>query len=250
MQPVKSPRLWRRLLIVCGLAIGLNGVAAPGQPDQSPVAQAITVADVVNQLVEHNQDRANRLRCYTSQRHYHLEYKGFPHSADATIDVEAVYNAPSKSFRVVSQTGSQKLINHVLKKLLKGEQDAAGEQPRNALTPANYNFALLETTTENDRRLFVLRVEPKVPSKFLFRGKIWVDAEDYAVARIEAEPAQNLSFWIRNTQIRHFYSKVGEFWLPKQNITRTKVRLGGTAILTIDFENYQFQTTANQIAQQ
>jgi hypothetical protein len=223
-----------------GLVMVWNGVGASGQANQAP-ARAVTISEVVNKLVEHNQDRANRLRYYTSQRHYHLEYHGFPHSADAAMDVETVYSAPSKSFRVLSESGSPKLINHVLKKLLKGEQDAASEQPRNALTPENYNFALLETAIEDGRSLFVLRVDPKTPSKFLFRGKIWVDAEDYAVVRVEAEPSENLSFWIRNTEIRHLYSKVGEFWLPKQNTTVTKVRLGGIATLTIDFEKYQFQ---------
>ena len=170
-----------------------------------------------------------------------MEYHGFPHSADAAMDVEAVFSAPSKSFRVLSESGSPKLINHVLKKLLKGEQDAASEQPKNALTPENYNFLLLETAIEDGRRRFVVRVDRKTPSKFLFRGRIWVDADDYAVERVEAEPSENLSFWIRNTEIRHLYSKVGDFWLPKQNTTVTKVRLGGIATLTIDFDKYEFQ---------
>ena len=236
----------RGLLIVCSLMIALTAVSASGQADHSP-APSVTVADIVGQLVDHNQDRANRLKYYTSQRHYHLEYKGFPHSADAAMDVEAVYNAPSKSFRVLSESGSKKLIDHVFKKLLKGEQEAAGEQQKNALIPANYNFDLLETVTENGRSLFVLRVDPKTPSKFLFRGKVWIDAEDYAVVKVEAEPSDNLSFWIRNTEIRHLYAKVGDFWLPKQNTTVTKVRLGGTATLTIDFENYEFEGSAAQI---
>src|SRR5580704_6842324 len=196
MQPVESARVWRRLLIACGLVVRFGAIATSGQPDQSPAAPVTTVADVVNQLVEHNQDRADRLRYYTSQRHYHLEYHGFPHSADATMDVEAIYSAPSKRFRVLSASGSQKLIDHVMKRLLKGEQEAAGEQPKNALTPANYNFALLETGIENGRNLFVLRVDPKTPSKFLYRGKIWVDAQDYAVVKVEAEPSESLSFWI------------------------------------------------------
>jgi len=240
MNPMGLACFGRLLLTTYGLVMVWSGVSAWGQANQAP-APAVTISEVVNQLVEHNQNRANRLRYYTSKRHYHLEYHGFPHSADAAMDVEAVYSAPSKNFRVLSESGSPRLINHVLKKLLKSEQDAATEQPRNALTPENYNFALLETAIEDGRRLFVLRVDPKIPSKFLFRGKIWVDAEDYAVVRVEAEPSENLSFWIRNTEIRHLYSKVGEFWLPKQNTTVTKVRLGGIATLTIDYDKYEFQ---------
>jgi hypothetical protein len=247
MNPTGFTCFRRLLLTVCAVVMVWSGVAASGQDNHAP-ARAPTISEVVNQLVEHNQDRANRLRYYTSQRHYHLEYHGFPHSADAAMDVEAIYSAPSKSFRVLSESGSPKLINHVLKKLLKGEQDAASEQRRNALTPENYNFALLETAIEDGRCLFVLQVDPKTPSKFLFSGKIWIDAEDYAVKRVEAEPSQNLSFWIRNTEIRHVYSKVGEFWLPKQNTTVTKVRLGGIATLTIDFDKYEFQVAQSEPA--
>ena len=232
------------LLSVC-IVIWFGVTERSAHADQ-PLAPAITVDEVVHQLVERNQDRASRLRSYTSQRHYHVEYKGFPHSADANMDVETTYSAPAKSFRVISESGSHVLVNHVLKKLLKAEQDAAAEQRRNALTPENYNFALLETTTEDDRTLFVLQVTPKAASKFLYRGKIWVDARDYAVVRVEAEPAESPSFWIRNTQIRHLYTKVGAFWLPKQNTTVTKVRLGGTATLTIDFEKYALPAAANQ----
>jgi hypothetical protein len=66
-----------------------------------------------------------------------------------------------------------------------------------------------------------------------------VDAHDFAVTRIEAEPARNPSFWIKKTDIRHVYEKIGEFWLPEQNYTVTTVRLGGKAILTIDYQDYR-----------
>lgn len=206
---------------------------------QTAPPPALTSAQVVQRLVEHNQDRANRLRSYISRRHYHLEYHGFPHSAEASMDVEVTYSAPSKSFRIISQSGSQLLIDHVLKKLLTSEQEASAEQNRNALTPANYDFSLVNTVSEDGRTLFVLRVLPRTRSKFLYRGKIWVDSQDYAVVRIAAEPAENPSFWIRNTDIQHQYSKLGDFWLPRKNTTVTKVRFGGTATLIIDYQSYK-----------
>jgi hypothetical protein len=237
------------LLMLFAVMLGPVCVVAQGPVDQATLTPPVTVSDVVQKLVQHNEERASRLRSYTSQRHYHLEYHGFPKSAEASMEVEAVYSAPSKTFHVLSESGSPKLINHVLKKLLKAEQDAAGEQRNNALTPANYDFSLLDITSENGRNLFVLQVDPKTSNKFLYRGRIWVDGEDYAVVRVEGEPSENPSFWIRNTEIRHFYSKMGNFWLPTQSRTVTKVRLGGTATLTIDFENYQLEGGQGQAAQ-
>ena len=82
-------------------------------------------------------------------------------------------------------------------------------------------------------------VEPKVPTKLLDRGRIWVNARDFAVCRIEAQPAKNPSIWIKRTDIHHSYLKVGDFWLPKENTSISIVRLGGRATLTIEYQNYE-----------
>ena len=64
---------------------------------------------------------------------------------------------------------------------------------------------------------YVLTVEPRTENKLLYRGRIWVDAEDFAVVRIEAAPAKNPSFWTKETKIEQVYAKVGDFWLPLSN---------------------------------
>jgi len=84
-----------------------------------------------------------------------------------------------------------------------------------------------------------MRVEPLRKAKFLYRGTIWIDSQDFAVTRIEAEPAKNPSFWTIRSQIHHQYQKIGEFYLPALNQTVTDVRLGGKAILTIRYLDYK-----------
>ena len=76
----------------------------------------------------------------------------------------------------------------------------------------------------------------------------WVDAADFAVARIEAAPAKNLSFWISSTAIHHKYTKTGDFWLPAKNESDTEVRLGGRAVLTIDYGVYDVAPSAPLVA--
>jgi hypothetical protein len=214
-------------------------VQSPLLPAQTPVPTAAT-SEIVQQLVVHDAARAKQLSYYVSRRRYHLEYRGFPSSMDATMEAEIIYDAPAKTYRVLSESGSRTLINHVLLRLLASEQQAAGDPRENALTPENYRFTLLGATIENGRKLYILQVDPRAPRKFLYRGKIWVDGDDYAVVRIEAQPAENPSFWIRDTEIQHVYEKQGDYWLPKHNVSVTKVRMGGTATLTIDYENYNY----------
>jgi Tfp pilus assembly protein PilV len=197
---------------------------------------------IVAQMVSHNQRRAEELRSYTSTRDYHLVYAGFPSKREAEIVVSACYEAPSKKeFTIVSQTGSSFMVSRVLKRLLESEQEATTDEQkaRTELSERNYDFELLGQETVKERPAYILRVIPKVDNKFLYRGRVWVDANDFAVIKIEAEPAKRPSFWISKTKINHSYAKIGEFWLPAENKSTTDVRLGGVATLTISYTNYE-----------
>ena len=231
------------------LWLGLPFVAlfAPAALPQEGSAAAATTAEIVRRLVTENERRSDELGGYTSRRHYHVAYHGFPHAAEADMIVDAVcHGAHSKQFDVVSESGSRLLVNHVLKRLLRTEEEDAHHRADSALTPANYNFSLLRTETDRGRRLYVLTVEPKVARPLLYRGTIWVDAQDYAVVQLDAQPAKHLSFWIEHTLINREYEKAGDFWLPRSDRSETKVRLGGTAVLTIEYDDYRFATAATR----
>jgi hypothetical protein len=216
-------------------------------PQADPAPPALDAKQIVQRLMERNQERAAALQHYIGRRTYHLEYRGFPASAEATMDVEVNFDAPaSKQFTVVSASGSKLIQSRVFHRLLESEEQAGDSSNRkhSELSSDNYDFSLAGAEGTN----YVLNVEPKVESKFLYRGKIWVDAHDFAVIRIEAQPARNPSFWTTKSLIHHTYQKVDNgFYLPKENKTVTSVRLGGVATLTIEYEGYQV-TAAKPVA--
>ena len=173
-----------------------------------------------------------------------LDYKGFPTDMHAEMTVNVSYDAPAREeFTVVSQSGPKWMINRVLKRLLETERESLkGEnRERVQITSENYDFTILETQDTGDGCSYVLGVQPKVVNKFLFRGTIWVDAKDFAVCRIEAEPAKIPSFWIKKTEIHHSFLKVGDFWLPAENRSVSNIRFDGRATLTIKYEDYEIQ---------
>lgn len=221
-----------------------SGTAAPANVRSSvtpPSAGAPTADEIESKLVEHNERRADQLKGYTEQREYTVVYHGIP-SLKARMTVEVRFVAPSeKQFQILSQNGPRLLVDRVLKKLLETEQEASKNPAQTALTAANYKFSLLGEQVIAGRRCYALHVEPRVNSKFLYRGTIFVDAEEYAVAEIDAGPAQNPSFWIRKTEIHHTYAKTGQFWLPEHNRSESAMRFGGTAVLTIDYGAYHVQ---------
>jgi hypothetical protein len=208
-----------------------GGAAAPAASDAAQIVQAIE---------RHDQTQAKSLERYHALRHYEIAYRSFIKNMTAKMDVELEYDAASgKSFRIVSQSGSHTLCEKVLKRALDSEKDAAQDRGAHALSPANYNFQLLGNETLNGRPSYVLQVDPVSGSPYLYRGKIWVDAADYAVSRMEVQPAKNPSFWISQTLIHQTNSRIGGFWLPQQNQSETKVRIGGKAVMTIEYGPYE-----------
>jgi hypothetical protein len=158
------------------------------------------------------------------------------------------FTTPStKNFTVVSSSGSRVIIDRVFRKLLDSEREAAGEenQRRSALTNANYEVQLIGIESRDSGPAYVLAVKPRTKNKFLYRGKVWIDGNDFAVARIEGEPAQNPSFWISRTEILHEYTKIGDFWFPANHRSVTHVRIGGQATLTIKYDNYKVVSAAS-----
>ena len=207
-------------------------------------ASPITLTQVVDDLVARNEERARALKSYEGNRIYTLRYHGFPKDLDARMVVSMQYEAPNtKEFTVISQSGPKLLVDQVLKRLLKTETDAQRKNTREAvnLDRKNYEFSDLEYEPEADGCSYVVSVEPKKPNKYLYRGKIRVNDHDFAVCGIQAEPAENPSFWIKSTNIHETYEKVGDFWLPEQNKSVSRIRFGGSATLTIQYQDYKIQ---------
>ncbi|HWX91713.1 MAG TPA: hypothetical protein VNY29_03695 [Terriglobales bacterium] len=219
----------------------LGHASLSAQENTRPSAHGPLAAnEIVRNLEERNRTRAQALHRFEGSRIYSLHYRGFPHNYDAEMVVTVTYQSPaSKDFTVVSQSGSKLLIDHVLKKMIESEKEAVQQQSRTELNEQNYEFTMAGYEETPGGANYVLSVSPRSKNKFLYRGKIWVDASDFAVTRIEAAPAQNPSFWIKKTDIRHAYKKVGDFWLPAENHSQSSMRVGGRADLSIEYKDYK-----------
>jgi outer membrane lipoprotein-sorting protein len=252
----KTSRRFSSLVILASLLCMQLCQTAAGQtatrPDPNPHgprnAGQLKAEQVVENLVRMNLERAQALQAYQSTRVYRLEYKGFPSGRTAEMVVKVKYQAPAtKDFEIVSATGSKMLIDRVFKKLLQGEKDAfeAENQKRIAMNQENYEFTLIGQEDTPRGPSYVLSVKPRTKNKYLFQGKIWVDAEQFAIVRMEGEPAKNPSFWIKDTKIKTLYVNVDDFWLPAHNHSVTVVRLGGHADFSIEYKDYRI--TANSL---
>lgn len=231
------------ILLLLILTTAWQGARA-WQPADVPAVNRtpLTAEQVVSNLVAMNRHRFEALGSYQAKRIYRVDYKGFPGARSAEMVVSVKYVSPAeKEFVIESTSGSGVIIEKVFHKLLEAEKEALGaESQRNsALTQDNYTFKLVGYESGPSGAMYVLNVEPRKNEKYLYRGRIWVDADDFAVVRLEAEPARNPSFWTKKAEIVQEYTKVSDFWLPAKNHSMTAVRLGGHAELTIEYKDYE-----------
>ncbi|MFZ0911674.1 MAG: hypothetical protein WBQ76_06970 [Candidatus Korobacteraceae bacterium] len=232
------------ILLLAGTAAAAETAAAP-----CPAANNLAVADVVARLMSRNIARTRDLLSFQATRDYQLHYTGFPSSLAAQMQVKVSYTAPgTKQFTIESESGSKLILNRVFHRLLESEKESGSDEANRAavaLTTANYTFSLLGCAPGDGPPLYVMQVAPLRDNKYLYRGTVWIDATDFAVTRIEAQPAKNPSFWIKRTVINHEYQKVDGFYLPALNRTVTDVRLGGQAVLTIRYQDYKLSAAEN-----
>ena len=231
-------------LAVTTFAVGVYGQANPQSRTEiatplDPLHPGVTAVQIFDQLLAHNAARASTLRNYTALRTYQVvDLNGKVH---AEVVGRMEYLAPDqKKFVVNSEKGSVVVRRLALNALIASEiETTAGTQHHDsAISPANYTLDLLGEQQVGPYHCFVAQAVPKRREKYLFEGKVWIDAEDYAVVRIEGHPAKKLSFWIQRADFVRQYQKVGDFWLPQRDMTFVDVRLYGKKVLTIDHHNY------------
>jgi len=202
-------------------------------------SQIMTSDELFSKLLEHNRLRDLRLEQYSAVRTYEAKNDSGKIYAQETVVVS--YQAPeTKSFQTTSGEGSSLVRNLVFKRLMESEAEAAGGRQHrdSSLKPANYNFHLIGEQQIGPYHCIVAEALPKREDKYLFEGKIWIDAQDFAVVRIEGHPAKKLSFWINRADFVRQFQKIGDFWVPCKDETFVEIRLYGKKLLTIDHRDY------------
>ena len=211
-----------------------------GYGDSAPELN-LSLDQILRQLDEHDQALSTTLSRYTCLRRYALENLRFHKKAE--ISVRLTYVSPGhKTFEILSEQGPSVLRQRVLKPMMEAEEEAGRDEirPKTRIIRANYDFELIGNGVQQDRPAYLLEVKPKTRNKFLIRGRVWVDAKDFGIIRVEAVPAQNPSVFIRNTHVVQQSTRFGEVWLPLYNHSNTDSFLFGHTEVIIDSWDYKF----------
>ena len=199
----------------------------------------VTAGSLISQLVQHDYMRAVSLLEYSANRRYQVTNDKGALRSETQVSLE--YQSPDrKEFKIVSENGPAMLRN-IVKSLLTFETEAALGRAGydSSITPANYTFQLVGNDRVDGYECFVVQASPKRKDKYLFEGRIWIEANEFAVVKIVGHPAKRPSFWIKSADFTRLYQKIGGTWLPLRDETVSQVRLFGENVLTIDHANYK-----------
>jgi hypothetical protein len=240
-----------RAQYIFGAFLLLLTTTALSASDGDPLPAADTV---VARMLAHEEQRQMLAAGYHGMRRYVLENTRMHKHAEMRVRVQCDADG-TKHFEVVDLQGWKGANKHVLHKMLESEAEASDPQLRmkSRLSQENYEFQMASTALLDGRMAYAIDIVPKRHEERLFKGRIWIDAADYALVRAEGEPAKNPSFWIHSVHFVQSYRKSGPFWYPVSTESVTDVRIFGSTSLTISYIDYtpnppQAPETANAVS--
>src|ERR1700739_40458 len=219
------------------LAVLLLPPASFAAAEESPSLP--TAEEIVARMGSRDLQRQVSIEGYAGMRRYVLDNQHLHKRAEMLVEVQGDPDG-TKHFEVVSEEGWKAANTHVLRKMLESESETSRPELRATakVNSKNYDFVFIGTEQLADRLAFVLEITPKRKEKYLFRGRIWVDAEDYALVRAEGNPAKNPSFWTKSTHFVHVYQKSGPLGFPLSTESVTEARIFGTTEVNIQYFDY------------
>jgi hypothetical protein len=217
-------------------------------------AQQPDIGSVVRGVDASVQGRIDRLAGYSVTEHYAVfRGKDDTHPA-AEMLVKTTYTKQTgKSYEIVSQSGSSLWRNEVLLTLLDHEKRMS--QPGNVQTAlidsANYEIKLDANPRDrlNDRDCLVLDITPRRNSEYLFKGRLWVDVQDFAIVQLKGTASKSAFFLASAAEVSRQYDEMDALPMATHAEAVSGSALLGQTTVKIDYSNYQLQLIPDRQAQ-
>lgn len=198
---------------------------------------SLDARSIVDRMLRAQQENKARVHPFTVKRGYLLLDKQEQQKAHVVATI-TVLPPDSEYYNIESSSGG--MGEKVLRDVLSKETESPKDAQRKELSLDNYDFQLLGNEMLDGKRCFVLGMEPRREEKDLLRGKIWVDAENYNIRRVEGSPAKNPSWWIHDLHILMSFAEVDGMWLRTFTHAVANVRFKGKYVMESRDIEYRF----------
>jgi hypothetical protein len=224
-------------IAAASLLIGLQCIHIQSQQ----VGEALVIQNIDSAV----KARLTNVAGYTVTEHYAVfRGKDEAHPA-AEMTVETTYTAESgKSYKILSESGSDLIRTFVFKTLLENEEriNLPANRAGAWITSANYEMKLKPGETQIDgRNCFVLSLTPRRKEPFLIAGTLWVDAKDGSIVQVQGISSKSPSMWTGPTQMIRQYANINGFSQATHARAVSNSSLLGQSIIKIDYSDYSVQ---------
>lgn len=188
--------------------------------------------------------REARLAGYTVTEYYTVKNSHFSRPAEAIV--EARYRrGQGMTYNVQSRSGPS-LLNRALDRLLQEESQMSRGKARAqaVITSANYEMKPIGRESVNGIACTVLELRPKRRSPYLLQGRVWVNAADIRVVKIEGRPPASASFFAGRPQIVRQYQEIEGFSLAELSHAVSRSFLFGESTVDIKYRDYRLITSS------
>jgi hypothetical protein len=212
------------------LIVGLCCCDALKATDQLDLIRRIDAAELT---------RETNLAGYTVTEYYTIRNSHFSRPAEATVEVTYT-RGEGKTYKMLSRSGPSLLQNRVLDRLLQEEGQMSRGKLREQviITSANYEMKLIAQQPVGGILCDVVELVPKRRSPYLLRGRMWVDAANMRMVKIEGKPPTSASFFEGRPQIVREYTQIDGFALAQRNHAASNNFLLGQSTVDIEYRDY------------
>jgi hypothetical protein len=163
-------------------------------------------------------------------------------SQQGEYQLERKFEAPhTLQFKAVHYSGDGFVKNNIITRLLQTEVDHVqkDDPTQTAITADNYKFTYRGLSRINDRTVHVYQVKPHKKRPGLFKGRVYLDAHNGSLVRVEGSVVKSPSFFVKHIDFWQDYTEVQSFTLPSHIHSVAKARIVGRTIVDIVHRDYQ-----------
>jgi hypothetical protein len=176
---------------------------------------------------------AEPLEQYRAYRRMHAKNEKFDH--EAWLDAWTEFDGHTFRYQIVSERGSEYVLDKVLRKVLAKEQQliADGQSHRAELSADNYDF--VEPASHGGHVRYVL-LKPKRKDILLVDGRMVLNEAGTELLRVEGRLAKNPSFWTSLVNVIREFGRVNGVRVPVTTESIAKIRFAGLSRMTVHYE--------------
>ncbi len=244
LAPGRRPRflmlaiIWFACLAVLRSAPAAEFASAAIPEDALPNSFALNA--ILERNAAYRKEAAAKLKAYTGRRTYRLWNHRFKQKASVVVEVRYT-SEKGLEFKQISAAGSGTLRKKVLGRIMREEQMffPPEELSNPSFRKQDYQIELAPREKVDGVWCYVLNLTPRRKERLLYKGRVRLDPQDFAIRKTEGTLARNPSFWTRRIVFTYANQKINGIWLPRKLESVTDVFLFGPSEVTIEFSDYK-----------